>query len=933
MHRFAALSLRRKLMLIILAASAAGVLITATAMVLRSWQRAREETIRTHTASANLLAAHCASPLVFADAQAAREALATLRVQPDVRQAWLYRPDGTVFAGYDRGEVWPVPEPRDGHHFLQGDLLVFVPVLFGGEVVGRVGLRVDLRALRNQVWADVGLTGLAILLALAAALWLAARLSAVVAAPVRALRQATRSVVVDRDYGLRVVRETQDEVGDLVDGFNAMLGEIERRDAELRDSEQRFRQVTETIDEVFWLEELPSHRVLYVSPSYERVWGRPLAPVYQDAQAWQAAIHPADRARVLAAQATAGEYELEYRVVRPDGSARWVVDRGFPVRDQAGQVYRMAGVVRDITLRKEAEHALAEAVSLNRHIMESAPVGVVAYRGDGPCIFANPTMSQIIGGTREQVTRQNFRELRTWVTTGLLELALATLRDGEVRVRSAHFTTTFGKEVWLDCTFSRFVRDGVSCLLVLAQDTTQRRAAELALRESEERFRGAFEGAPVPMTLSALDGRFVRVNEAFGALFGFTPAEALQRALIDLVPPGDRAAASAPFDDLVTGRVGKFDLEKQLVAHNGRVVWARVGATLLRDRRGAPEFLLCQIQDITARKEAEAQVRAHQTQLQALLDAVPDLMFRVRGDGTVLDFRAHDPRELYVPADQIIGRRFADLLPREVARRIEEVLRRTLVAGQLQTVEYALTLPAGTQDYEGRVVPSGPNEATMIVRNVTDRRRLERQLLEVSEHEQRRIGQDLHDGLCQQLSGVGFLLRSVEQQLAASGAPQVESVREIATQLREALTAARQVSHGLHPVRLDEEGLGFALRELAGRVGPIGDVECVFDYPEPVPVPDNDRATHLYRIAQEALANALKHGRPRYILLALTLVEDDRLELRIEDDGVGLAPGRPTDGIGLQVMQYRARLVGGMLDIGPRTLGGTVVTCVCPLRG
>jgi PAS domain S-box-containing protein len=762
----------------------------------------------------------------------------------------------------------------------------------------------------------------------------------VVAEPVRALIRGTQSVIADRDYALRVVRETDDEVGQLVDSFNAMLGEIERREAELRDSEQRFRQVTETIDEVFWLEELPGRRMLYVSPSYERVWGRPRATVSPSRTAveaptvWSDAIHAEDRARVVEAMRSATDYEVEYRVVQPSGAIRWVVDRGFVVRDASGQPYRRTGVVRDVTLRREAERALADSVSLNRHIIEASPVGMVAYRADGPCIFSNPAIAAIVGATREQVERQNFRQIAPWAQNGMLDLALATLRDGEVRLRSVHFRTTFGKEVWLDCTFNRFVRDGVTCLLVLVQDMTRRRQAELALRESEERFRSAFESAPMVMTLSALDGRFVRVNEAFCALFGFTVAEALERSVFDVVPVGERAGTSAELDDLVTGRVGQYDRERQLVCHNGRVVWGRVGATILRDAHGAPQFLLCQVQDITARKEAERKLLDHQTQLQALLDAVPDLMFRVRADGVILDFHAHDPRELYVPAEQIIGRRFVDLLPRDVARQINEVIGRTLAAGQLQALEYAQPMPAGTQAYEGRVVPSGANEVTMIVRNVTDRRRLERQLLEVSEHEQRRIGQDIHDGLCQQLVGVGFMVRLLEQRLQASGSPQADAVREIATHLHQALNDARQVSHGLHPVRLDEEGLGLALRELAEQVTKTGAVACAFDYPEVVPVPDNNVATHLYRIAQEAVSNALKHGNPRQIIISLTQ-EEEMLELRIEDDGVGLglAPGATPNGIGLQVMQYRARMIGGTLDLAPRIAGGTMVTCVCRRRG
>jgi PAS domain S-box-containing protein len=152
--------------------------------------------------------------------------------------------------------------------------------------------------------------------------------------------------------------------------FGMDITERKKAEEALRESEQRFRQVTENIREVFWLSNLDKTRIIYVSAGYEKVWGRSRDSLYQSPLAWVEAIHPEDRDRVLQAARTkqlSGQYDEEYRILRPDGSLRWIRDRAFPIQDETGAVYRVAGIAEDITRRKRAEEELR---NMSRRILE-----------------------------------------------------------------------------------------------------------------------------------------------------------------------------------------------------------------------------------------------------------------------------------------------------------------------------------------------------------------------------------------------------------------------------------------------------------------------------------------------------------------------------------------------------------------------------------
>jgi signal transduction histidine kinase len=215
----------------------------------------------------------------------------------------------------------------------------------------------------------------------------------------------------------------------------------------------------------------------------------------------------------------------------------------------------------------------------------------------------------------------------------------------------------------------------------------------------------------------------------------------------------------------------------------------------------------------------------------------------------------------------------------------------------------------------------------MVLSDITARREVERQIAEASDREQRRLGEDLHDGLCQQLVSTAFAARKLAAKLGERSSAEAEEANEIAELLGDAIGQARDVARGLYLVPPEVGGLASALDELALQVRSRHCCGCSFTSKSPIPLLEETVATNLFRIAQEAVTNALKHSRPSQISICLE-GNGEKLALRVENDGAGFSPGgKRTRGLGLRMMNYRARLVGAALEIGPRPGGGTVVTC------
>lgn len=218
------------------------------------------------------------------------------------------------------------------------------------------------------------------------------------------------------------------------------------------------------------------------------------------------------------------------------------------------------------------------------------------------------------------------------------------------------------------------------------------------------------------------------------------------------------------------------------------------------------------------------------------------------------------------------------------------------------------------------------------IRDITARKHseVERAILQTVEEEQRRIGQDLHDGLCQQLTGIALLAKALAHKLKSLAPDESTAASEIADLIGQSIDQTRDLARGLSPVEIEVAGLVPALQKLADSISRLYKISCEFVHSQSTDIEclkESILANHLYRIVQEAVSNSIQHGKAKHVVIKLDVVRGSGL-LTIEDDGVGInVDSEDMPGLGLRSMRYRGRMIGARITISPAKTGGTVVTC------
>jgi len=346
------------------------------------------------------------------------------------------------------------------------------------------------------------------------------------------------------------------------------------------------------------------------------------------------------------------------------------------------------------------------------------------------------------------------------------------------------------------------------------------------------------------------------------------------------------------------------------------------------------------IAEVVERKRVEAALEHQRGILQSILDSLKEGVIVADHDGrlllinpaaeALLDVEAAKP----VTCAELVACSLKDRFT--TARTGEDALSRSLRGELVPEAEFLLHQGAGKDRWlriHGRpwLDPDGHHHGSMVVlSDITSPRNLERQIAEVSDREQRRLGQDLHDGLCQQLVSATFAARTLADKLSARGLPEAGDAQRIGELLDESITQAKDVARGLYLVPLEMGGLISALEELTDQVRDRFQKNCTFTDRSRTPLTEVAVMNDLFRIAQEAVINAIKHAAARSICITLE-TSATGICLRIQDDGRGMpAPDDSERGLGLHMMRYRARIIGAELRIDSTRGEGTTVTCTLP---
>jgi len=337
-----------------------------------------------------------------------------------------------------------------------------------------------------------------------------------------------------------------------------------------------------------------------------------------------------------------------------------------------------------------------------------------------------------------------------------------------------------------------------------------------------------------------------------------------------------------------------------------------------------------QTEIIRERLQREASLKER---YEALFENANDMVFTHDLGGTITAINQTGERLLQRSRESLLSRKIIDLMAEDQRAPARRWLDQVVQGADVPTAEWdflnaadqrvKLEISSRLIEQDGRIV-----EVEGIARDITERRRLEREILEISTREQRRIGHDLHDGVCQQLAAIAYLVDMHADRLQEKSVADFAEAERIGNLINDVNGQARSVARGLFPVRLAEHGLVLALEELAASASSRYRITCRFVCEATPTKVDSEVELHLYYIVQEALSNAVNHGSSSTVIVTLA-ADEDRLKLTVQDNGTGFQlSDKNRSGMGIRIMRYRAKVIGAALDVQSQVNHGTQITCV-----
>lgn len=681
----------------------------------------------------------------------------------------------------------------------------------------------------------------------------------------------------------------------------------------------------------------------YLSPRWKELLGFRKDELENHVDTFFSRIHPEDVARVQAAvQAHLKKhvpYDVEMRLRSKDGSYRWFRTRGEAERDEKGKPTCMAGAITDISASKAAAEALRESEERYARAMRGTHDGLWDWNILTGADYHSPRWNEMLGYLEHELPSHEgtfFALLHPDDVARVQAAVQAHLKrrapyDIELRLR-----TKEGDYRWFRAR-GEAERDAKGKPVRMAgsiSDITERKHAEEALRESEERYRLLADHMDDFVSLNDTEGNRLYLSPSYFRKTGWTPETLKRSDWRTRIHPADLALVERNHAANLRGET--TTLEHRTRCRDGSWIWLERHCKPICGKDGKVWRLLVCSRDISERKQAEMKFKREQEFSLALVDHPSMLIMILDAKARILHVNQTAVRMLGYRLEGFIGRtpwemglmdaqetersqqRFSNLIRNGVSAPVEVRLRTKL--GEWRNVELRSKI---TQNKDGTI-----DRVIIAATDLTERTRMQQEVLRISEQEHARIGSDLHDGVGQIMTGAASLLEALENDLQGEAKKSAGRIREL---VQEAIQDVRRMSHGLSPAAVRHRELGGALQLLAETIRTNFRTACVCKTTGDICVTDPEKQMHLFRIAQEAVNNALRHGKPKQVKLSLQRHGEDECVLKIENNGSVLTKDNSgSDGIGLRVMDYRANLIGGRLQVQNGRRGGVCVTCRFP---
>jgi PAS domain S-box-containing protein len=445
---------------------------------------------------------------------------------------------------------------------------------------------------------------------------------------------------------------------------------VERRRGEeaMRETEARFRQLVENLHEVFWMTDVQNERMLYLSPGYEEISGRTCQSVYERPESRIESIHPDDRQRVIEQLKRRREgvfIDLEFRIVRPDGSIRWVRNRTFPIKDEHGQVSRVAGLMEDITDRKHSVEVLRQSEERFRGTFDNAAVGIIHGDLEGHYVRVNQKFCEIVGYSREELLGRTFGEITLGDDLDASVGKFKQLVQGQVSSYQLEkrLVRKDGAVAWVTASVS--IRTDAQTqevhTIAIIEDISDRKRLEAELRESEHRWRSLTEALPQLVWTARPDGHVDYQSTQFGEYFGLPEDKMLGSQWLELLHPDDRERTRLAWQAAIE-QDSDYDLEVRLRRFDGAYRWFKTRGVRIRDGQGAVLKWFGTCTDITDSKKTEEALRESEHRWRSLTETLPQLVWTAMPDGACDYFSTQWTQYTGVPASQLLGWQWMETL-------------------------------------------------------------------------------------------------------------------------------------------------------------------------------------------------------------------------------------------------------------------------------